>query len=522
LTLQQEPLVSTPPPPRLRAGADITRRRLLHGAFAAAGLAVAGGAYGIDRVLGRSGAAGRLPTVSVPTTGRADAFVSRPDLRPPRLIARGFSGESDLFVLGPGSEAELTQQGPMLAGADGAPVWFAPLGRERWVTNVTACRYRGEPALAWWEGVIVYPGFGQGDVVIVDSSYREVTRVSAGNGRLVDLHELRITDRDTALITCYPLTVTGDLSALGGPRAGVIADSVIQEVDLRTDRLLLEWRSLDHVPVSESYKRLGKPYDYFHANSIAVMPDGHLLVSARHTWTLYKIDRRTGQVLWRLGGKRSDFRMGPGAQFAWQHDARMLSPSAFTVFDNGSNGSQTTHPQSRGLMLHVDEARREVTVARSYVHPTPLLATAMGSVQVRPDGHVVVGWGTASHVSEFTPEGTLVADASLPRSLYSYRALRQPWTGVPRQAPALAARADEADSTLFVSWNGDTRTRRWQVSAGPRPGVLSPIGTAERRGFETAIRVPGRHRYARVTALGERGARLGRSAVVALPRPGSS
>ncbi len=51
----------------------------------------------------------------------------------------------------------------------------------------------------------------------------------------------------------------------------------------------------------------GQGYDYFHLNSVAEMDDGHLLISARNTCALYKVDRFTGKILWRLNGKRSDF-----------------------------------------------------------------------------------------------------------------------------------------------------------------------------------------------------------------------
>ena len=69
---------------------------------------------------------------------------------------------------------------------------------------------------------------------------------------------------------------------------------------------------------------MSEPWDYLHLNSIDVLPDGNLLVRVRHTFALYKLDRKTGKVIWRLGGKRSDFDMGPGTQFAWQHDGRQV------------------------------------------------------------------------------------------------------------------------------------------------------------------------------------------------------
>jgi hypothetical protein len=51
-------------------------------------------------------------------------------------------------------------------------------------------------------------------------------------------------------------------------------------------------------------------------NSVALAPDGDLIVSSRNTWTIYKIVRPGGAVRWRLGGKKSDFKVGPGAAFS--------------------------------------------------------------------------------------------------------------------------------------------------------------------------------------------------------------
>jgi hypothetical protein len=104
-------------------------------------------------------------------------------------------------------------------------------------------------------------------------------------------------------------------------------------------------------------------------NSIEQLPDENLLVSGRHTWALYKLDRKSGNVIWTLGGKQRQFRMGPGAQFAWQHDARQHAWNVLTVFDNGSDGPLTTEHESRGVVLEVDETRRRVTLRKAYTSP---------------------------------------------------------------------------------------------------------------------------------------------------------
>ena len=124
---------------------------------------------------------------------------------------------------------------------------------------------------------------------------------------LGDIHEFKITPRNTALMTTSrQIRVKGRRVLEGG----------IQEVDIKTGRVLFEWHSIDHVAarrvVLPPARRIpGRIFDYFHVNSIEIDHDGNLLVSARNTHTIYKISRRTGKILWRLGGKRSDFTLGP-------------------------------------------------------------------------------------------------------------------------------------------------------------------------------------------------------------------
>ena len=163
-----------------------------------------------------------------------------------------------------------------------------------------------------------------------------------------------------------------DLSALGGPDDGSIEEGIVQEVDIPTGRVLFEWHSAEHVPPSESYNAVPKessaPYDYFHINAIEEDRDGTLLVSARHTHAVYKIRRSNGAVLWRLGGKRSDFRFGPDARFSWQHDVRRQPDSTITLFDNAAK-QPIRGRQSRAIRLRVDEARHTASLVRSYVRP---------------------------------------------------------------------------------------------------------------------------------------------------------
>jgi hypothetical protein len=487
-----------------------TRRELLRqGAGVGFALLLAGVPAGRELV-----DAGRAEAAPRAAGGKAAvrAFASRPDLKPPLVevvhAARGTA--PGLLFLAPSSGPG--QRGVLILDNTGDVVWFHPTA-PRTAMNFRAALYRGEPVLTWWEGKSK-KGLGEGDCVIVDASYREIARFRAGHHRPADLHEFLLTPHGTALVTSIE-TRRVDLRRLGGGSRSPVIGSVIQELEVPSARVLFDWRSLDHVAVSESRQKVGPRFDYFHANSIDLTPDGHLLVSARNTCALYKINRRTGAVMWRLGGKRSDFAMAPGTRFAWQHDARSHGDgSLISLFDDGA--APQVEPQSRALLLRLDSLRMRATLVRADTHRPPLLARYTGSMQLLPGGNVLVGWGSEPYFTEFARDGAVRFDARLPHGGQTYRALRFPWTGTPVAPPVLAARTAAAGHVLHASWNGATQVTGWRLLTGMSPGSLSELLIAPRHGFETELGPIGRWRYAAVAALDRHGAVLAHSRTLQL------
>jgi hypothetical protein len=472
---------------------------------AASGFAVAG-------ALG-SGWAGRaLAAVTEPPN--VHTFVTRPDLRPPVLTVlerRNGVSAGHLFMApssGPG------QRGPLIVDDTGQPIWSYN-SRPLVAMNFRPGIYQGKPVLSWWEGRTTN-GLGHGTHVILDDTYREIARVSAGAGRPADLHEFILTGRNTALVTSWE-RVSMDLSSLGGPSNGIVVGGIVQEIELPSGRVLFDWHSLDHVDISESYAGVSTraAYDYFHVNSIELDHDGNLIVSARHTWTVYKIDRGSGEIIWRLGGKKSDFAMGPGTVFAWQHDARRHGGSEYliSVFDDGAAAIRS-QPYSKAMILALDLRRMQATLHRKYVHVPDLSAHALGSVQVFPGSNVLVGWGTSPYVTEYTSKGEVVFDAHLPHGGENYRTLRLPWVGRPAEPPMLVYRHTGGQRVVYASWNGATEVTHWQLETRTLAGAFAVASTLPRSGFETQLPVPYGAKDAVVAGLDRHGTELGRSNVI--------
>jgi Arylsulfotransferase (ASST) len=437
----------------------------------------------------------------------AQRFLSRPDVRPPlvHVVKRARGTAPGYIFIAP--KKEVDQAGPLILDDAGNVVWFHPLDTHG-VTDFRVQRYRGRPVLTWWRGETA-KGIGNGRYVIVDDKYHVIANVTAGHGLSGDIHEFLITKRNTALFTIYR-RVDADLSALGGTSDGRVEEGVVQEVAIPSGKVLFEWHSAPHVAVDETYEPVQKdasePFDYFHINAVEPDGDDKLLVSARHTHTIYAIRRRDGAVLWRLGGKKSDFRVGAGAHFAWQHDPRLHSDGTLSLFDNGaSRPAKGAH--SRVLVVRLDTRRHTARLVRSYTHgPKPLLSTSQGNGQVLPDGHVFVGWGSNEYFTEFDRSGRILLDARFGSGESdSYRAYRFPWVGHPADRPAVAARLTRGRTLVYASWNGATEVRSWRLLAGASRAGLRAIAEEPKHGFETRIAVATRARYVQVQALDERG-----------------
>jgi len=472
-------------------------------------------------------------TAPPPRPKEYQSFRSRPELRPPDVTvsSEAKTATGDLFLA---PYSGVGQYGPMILGEHGELIWFKPLSPAGTrAADFRVQQYEGEPVLTWWQDPLIADGSSTAGEVIANGAYQDIAVIRAGNGYQPDLHEFLITPQGTGLITVYD-AIDCDLSAAGGPRDGAVADTLVQEIDMRTGLVMYEWHSLDHVPLQSSYNSAkptsrAEPFDYFHINSVDTGGEGgsgqsgDLLIDSRNTWAAYDVEEKTGRVRWTLGGRHSSFKEGPGAATAYQHDARRQPDGAITFFDNGA--TPQVHPQSRAVELTLDEADMTATLTRSYEHRNPLVAGSQGNVQALAGGDWMVGWGQAGYLSEIDGAGQVLFNAHLPPGWESYRTYALPWSGRPASPPAVAAVAASGahgGATVYASWNGATEVASWNVLAGAASTSLEPVASAAKTGFETAIALArsaspaplGAGDYVAVQALSAAGAVLATSPTV--------
>ena len=407
--------------------------------------------------------------------------------------------------------------GPMIVDQHGQLVWFHAVPAGDSATNFQVQSYAGKPVLTWWQGKILGVGFGQGEDLIYNDAYEKVAEVRAGNGYSADLHEVRLTPQGTAWIDIFDPIHT-NLTAVKGSANGILTDSVIQEIDIKTGLVMWEWHALGHIAIGDSFNPLpsnGRPWDYVHMNSVDPGTSGDVLLSGRNTWTLYDVNIHTGGYDWRLGGgKHSDFKLGAGVKFYWQHDAEFQPGGLISVFDNGSDPPK--EKQSRGLLLAPNASAHTVRLVRQFTNPThTLLAESQGNMQSLPGGDWLLGYGRLPNFTEFDPSGHVLFDATLGKNVQNFRTYSSPWNAHPTSTPSLAVQSQSTGGvSVAVSWNGATEVASWQVLAGSSPTSLILATSAPKRSFQTSIALASAPAYLAVQALNSAGAVIGRSPTI--------
>ncbi|KAI0487757.1 Arylsulfotransferase-domain-containing protein [Xylaria cf. heliscus] len=469
------------------------------------------------------------------------------ELTPPRLNFPRWNEQqcSDGYYLIAQKGKIVSDPGPTIFDSKGELVWADDSYGV--VFNLQVQTYKGDNYITFWsspEGSS--HGYGRGTYYMLDSSYEVFRKFEpAGEGLRGDLHEFRITEHGTALVTIYN-PVPADLTSVGGPEQGWALDSMVQEIDIDTGDLLFEWSALEHVALSDTVRyfagdddgtRPETAFDFFHVNSVDVDAEGNYVVSGRHTSSIMCISPK-GETLWTLGGVANDFRDlsdGAATDFMYQHHARLHANATLSIFDNAAAeraGRTSSHGHTRGILVQLDTANKTAALLREYVDAAnPRSAVSQGSMQVLDDGRVVLGYGWLPFVTEFAADGAVLCEVELAPwvaarwgLVNTYRAFKtRDWVGRPAEPPSLYL--DPADGQVFVSWNGATEVERWVLQGAAWADLLSKteaeggpfvdLDDVRREAFETAFDiVDDMPQYLRVAAVDKQGNVLAHSQVV--------
>ena len=264
----------------------------------------------------------------------------------------------------------------------------------------------------------------------LDSSYNIIHQYTTSDGYTTNEHELRILPNGNYyLFGRRNVTMNMDTIVTGGNPNATIIDGALQEFD-STGNLIFEWDALAHYKITDVDNHIDltqATIDFAHFNAIAFDTDGNPIVSARNLDEITKIDRNTGNIIWRWGGKNNQFKfINDTLGFSRQHDIRLFSNGNFSIFDNGVYHST---PVTSAAEFKLDEVNKTATLVSRYYHNPEIFAVDEGSVQELPNGDRFISWGPVwkPAVTEIHSDNSVAYELSYSSFQNKYRAFRFQW-----------------------------------------------------------------------------------------------
>jgi hypothetical protein len=263
-----------------------------------------------------------------------------------------------------------------------------------------------------------------------------VRKIVSPDGRIDD-HDLQRAANGDYVFVVYQPKEGVDLTAYGGPAAATVLEAEIEEVS-PGGKLVWSWSSDGHVALSESTRWLktimsapvtipgpeGVPeqaYDFFHPNAVSL--DGNtVLFSLRQTDGVYAIDKKTGAILWKLGGTQTAQSLAvvgdpyASTPLGGQHDVRVQPDGTVSVFDDGT----FLNRPPRLARYQIDTTARTATLVQQIADPTITTSVCCGSARSLSNGDWVISWGGDPSFGEYRADGALVFRITFD-GLFSYR-----------------------------------------------------------------------------------------------------
>ena len=283
----------------------------------------------------------------------------------------------------------------------GNPIWYSKYPDERRDMKV---QHNGVMTMLARDG----PGYHYNGF---NTNYQQIVSYWAANGYSVDEHELQ--GRGWTYLVVVLTTQTVDMSryVVGGNPAASVTEDILQEFT-SAGELIFQWRAWHHFDVRDELEFIdisSSGFDFAHMNAIDIDTDGHILISDRNLSEITKINRDTGEIIWRLGGVHNQFTFvnDPLSGPRNQHTVRMVTTNDYTMFDNGNLHNP---PMSRGVEYLVNTTNMTATLIWQYPNPPnpSIYSFYMGDVQRLPNGNTLIDWavGNLPKLTEVRPDGT--------------------------------------------------------------------------------------------------------------------
>jgi len=382
---------------------------------------------------------------------------------------------------------------------NGSPIWYMRMPDERRDMKV---QHNGVLTMMGRDGGNHFNG--------LNIHYQQITNYWAVNGYSGDEHELQVLANGNYLFTALR-TETVDMTRFvaNGKTAASVTEIVLQEFTAAGD-LIFQWRAWDHFDIRDQQQFIditSSGFDFPHMNAIDIDTDGNILLSSRNTSEVTKINRDTGDIIWRLGGVHNQFTYvnDPLEGTRNQHCVRMVGTNDYTIFDNGDLHSPS---MSRGVEYVLDTNKMTATLVWQYpaVPTSSIYSFYMGNVQRLTNGNTLINWavGNLPKLTEVRPDGTKAFEMNWVSQWEAYRVWRCPWQGVALQ-PYLITEAYPDNLTLIFNQFGDTNVAYYRIYGGTSSQSTNLLATSGVTLKKLSNLQNGSTYYFRVTAVNKQG-----------------
>ncbi len=302
-------------------------------------------------------------------------------------------------------------------------------------------------------------------LTIIDS-VKAVGTDSLGNKLIADGHEFIILPNGNYVFT-IKVPQIADMTKYGGKDSAKVVHGMIQELDINKN-VIWQWRSWDHIPIDDTNNPLtGNLVRLNHFNTLDYTMNGNFIMGNRTNSEAIKINGKTGDIIWRLGGRDNQFTFigdndNNSPNYFSPHDIRMLPNGNITLFDNGNNHNPWF---SRAVEYQIDTVNKIATQIWEYRHePEDIANRNQGSVQRLANGNTLISWGgraqdsTSADITEVAPDGTMTFELTLPPNSATYRALKYPWNINKPSASVVINNIVAGSNYNFINVNDTTGT----------------------------------------------------------------
>ncbi|MEO6168039.1 MAG: aryl-sulfate sulfotransferase [Chitinophagales bacterium] len=329
-------------------------------------------------------------------------------------------------------------------------------------------------------GYLSYYSYGCACWKVIDSNYNEIDSVQCGNGYQAETngHDVQMyADGHIFLLAVDAPTI--DMTAYGGLADATVKGLIVQELDA-DGQVVFQWRSWDYFLFTDANQfnpLTNATVDYVHGNAVERDTDGNILISSRNMDEITKINRQTGEIMWRMGGENNQFTFvndNIPQHFSQQHDVRRLANGNITILNNGN---YLPLQISSAKEYQVDEINKVATLVWYYEHPyvngLPVFSKASGNAQRLPNGNTMISWGTITFykglpsMTEVNMNKNIVWEMTFVKDgQKSYRTFKFDWDPCSRVS-AFTMKALKKPGYMMLGWQPATGAISYLVRYRP-------------------------------------------------------